>query len=120
MAIKIGPATVFRCIPFEMLIAMYELLYAGELQNIEPVITGAADEHYPVGKVHDRGYAIDVRTSNLPDPQKFADQLSDRLGVVDPHFKVLYGDPAHLDHIHIGYSWWYSRDEVRRRRNGKR
>jgi len=92
-----------------MVVMFDALLACGKVQGVQPVITGAAYENYPKGKVHDQGYAVDVSTSNLPDPRAFAEGLDKVLGSLSSRYKVLYGDPAHLDHIHIGFSWYYAK-----------
>jgi len=99
----------FKVIPYEMVVMFDALLACGKVQGVQPVITGAGNENYPKGKVHDQGYAIDVRTSNLPNPAAFAEGLKYTLGSLSSRYKVLYGDPAHLDHIHIGFSWYFAR-----------
>lgn len=115
MAIQIAKNVRFKKIPFEM-IAMFDAISkAAAKQGCEPTITGAAYESYPKGKVHDRGYAIDVRTFDIPDPLAYAEDITIRLGSLSPHYTVLYGDVGHTDHIHIGFAWWFSRDEVRKR-----
>lgn len=120
MAINILPNVRFRIIPVEMIDMFYAILTAGVRQGIEPTITGAAYDHYPRGKVHDRGYAIDVRTFDVPDPGAYADSIRYDLRAVSPYYVVLYGDPKHRNHIHIGFSWWFSWDETRKREeNGK-
>lgn len=118
MAIQVKDTVRFRQIPIEMIFMFRAVLQAARHQGFEPVITGAAEEGYPKGKVHDRGYAIDVRVWNVPDRQQFADEIESYLRVVDSHYVVLYGDPKHCDHIHIGFSWWFSHDEQRRRKDG--
>lgn len=115
MAIRVAPGVQFKLIPVEMLDMFYSILNAAATQGVEPVITGAAGPEYPDGKVHDAGYAIDVRSSNLPSADTFAADVATYLGAVSPHYKVLYGDAEHTDHIHIGFAWWYSRRESRRR-----
>ena len=99
----------FKAIPYEMVAMFDALLAVGRVQGVQPVITGASYENYPVGKVHDQGYAIDVRTSNIPDVKGFVEGLRYTLGSLSPRYKVLYGDPTHLDHIHIGFSWYYAK-----------
>jgi len=113
MAIKIESQVRFKIIPFEMFKMFEVILSAAEEQGVEPTITGAAFEDYPKGKVHDQGYAIDVRVSDIPDPHLYADHIEQYLRAVSPHYKVLYGDPQHLDHIHIGFAWYFSRDNQR-------
>ena len=117
MAIQILPEVRFKIIPVEMIEMFYAILNAASIQGCEPTITGASFNGYPKGKVHDRGYAIDIRIHDIPDPKAYADEIRNELGIVDPHYVVLYGDPLHRDHIHIGFSWWYSHDESRRRKN---
>ena len=99
----------FKVIPYEMVVMFDALLACGKVQGFQPVITGAGNENYPIGKVHDQGYAIDVRTSNIPDVKAFVEGLHRTLGSLSPRYKVLYGDPKHLDHIHIGFSWYYAK-----------
>lgn len=110
MAIKIAENVRFKIIPLEMLDMFQAILNAATSQGVEPTITGAADENYPKGKVHDQGYAIDIRIADIPDPGQYAEDIAKKLRAVSPYYKVLYGDPAHLDHIHIGFSWYHSRD----------
>jgi len=99
----------FRYIPYEMVVMFDALLAAAKVQGVQPVITGAAYEDYPEGKVHSEGYGLDVRASNLPDPQGFAEGLQYALDSLSPHYKVLYGEGEHKNHIHIGFAWHYAR-----------
>jgi len=119
MAIEILPTVRFKKIPLELITVFEALLHVSILYGETPVITGAAYEGYPVGNVHDRGYAVDVRTRNLSDPQRFAEAVERYLWAVSPHYVVLYGDPAHRDHIHIGYAWYFSYDSRKERQHGK-
>ena len=100
---------VFRIMPFEMLGMFDAVLSAGCYQGICAEITGAGNEDYPKGKVHAQGYAIDVAVKNIPDIKRFVLYLNEFLGLLNPHYKVLYGDDAHLDHIHIGFSWYWAK-----------
>jgi len=86
------------------------LLTCGKVYGVQPAITGAAYEDYPLNKVHAEGYAIDVRIEGLRDARGFAEGLDKCLRAVSSHYKVLYGDVGHLDHIHIGFSWYYGRE----------
>lgn len=110
MAIIIEKNVRFKIIPVEMIAMFDAILGAAAKQGCEPTITGASYESYPVGKVHDRGYAIDVRTFDIPDPKRYAQDIAIELGAVSPHFAVLYGDKQHCDHIHIGFAWFFSHD----------
>jgi len=98
----------FKLIPLEMLHMFYAVMKAAALQRGTPTITGAAFEGYPVGKVHDAGYAIDVRVSDIEHPAQYASDIRKFLSAVSRHYAVLYGDSSHLDHIHIGFAWSYS------------
>lgn len=120
MAIKISENVRFKIIPVEMLSMFEAILNAAAKQGKEPTITGASYEAYPKGKVHDRGYAIDIRTFDIPDPHVYAEDITIELGAVSPHYVVLYGDERHTDHIHIGFSWFYSHDNRREVNDGKR
>jgi hypothetical protein len=111
MTIDVAPGVVFTKIAVEMIDVLIELDAISDAYGFRPVITGAGDTQYPKGKVHDMGYAIDVRTSNIKHPKRFVDDLREALGFLSPHYVVLYGDPAHKDHIHIGFSWWFSLEE---------
>jgi len=107
--IKVKDSVRFRYIPYEMVCMFDALLSMGRHQGVQPIITGAADEDYPEGKVHAEGYALDVSTSNLSDPDAFARGLRVYLGAVGPHYLVLYGDEEHKNHIHVGFAWYYAR-----------
>ena len=100
----------FKYIPYEMVVIFDALLACGKVQGVQPVITGASYEDYPLNKVHAEGYAIDLRTEGLPDARGFAQGLDKVLRSLSAHYKVLYGDVGHLDHIHIGFSWYYARE----------
>ena len=100
----------FKYIPYEMVMMFTAVLTCGKVHGVQPVITGASYEDYPLNKVHAEGYAIDLRTKGLPDAKSFAKDLDKCLRVVGSHYKVLYGDVGHLDHIHIGFSWYYARE----------
>lgn len=107
--LQISENTRFKVIPYEMVIMFDALLACGKVHKVQPVITGASYENYPKGKVHDQGYGIDVGVKNLSNPKGFAADIKRVLGSLSPHYKVLYGDKKHLDHIHIGFSWYYAR-----------
>lgn len=119
MAIRVCENVRFKIVPVEMLDMFYAILNAAAIQGCEPVITGASYENYPKGKVHDRGYAIDIRVFDIPDQKLYADTIRLDLRTVSPYYVVLYGDPKHRNHIHIGFSWWFSIDERRRREHGE-
>lgn len=118
--IEVLPNVRFKKIPVEMFAMFYAISRAAEEQGTYATITGAAYENYPKGKVHDRGYAIDVRVSGIPYPWQYASSIRSFLRAVSPYYVVLFGDPKHRNHIHIGFSWWFSLEEQRRRENGKR
>ena len=100
----------FKYIPYEMVVMFDAILACGKVQGVQPVITGASYEDYPLNKVHAEGYAIDVSIRNIVDARGFANGLYKCLGSLSLKYKVLYGDVGHLDHIHIGFSWYYARE----------
>ena len=110
MAIKVLEKVRFKIIPREMLTMFGAILWAADRQGKEPTVTGAAYENYPKGKVHDQGYAIDVRIADIEKPYVYALDIENYLLAVSQHYKVLYGDPTHLDHIHIGFAWAFAHD----------
>ena len=73
--------------------------------RVTPVITSAAEGEHMDGSFHGAGYGWDVRTRNLIVPQNVAIGLKQILAAVDKHFRVIYGDPKHLDHIHVEYDF---------------
>ena len=107
--LKINGSVRFLFIPFEMIQMFDAVLSAGCDQGIQPVITGAGNEDYPKGKVHAMGYGLDIGIKNIPDIKRFVLYIEEFLGLLDPHYKVLWGDDEHLDHIHIGFSWYWAK-----------
>ena len=106
--LRVERGVEFRKIPVEMLFMFHAVMKAADAQGVAPTITGAAYNGYPAGKVHDQGYAIDVRVRDVPDPASYAETIRSILGAVSPHYVVLYGDEGHRDHIHIGFAWAFS------------
>lgn len=76
------------------------------MAGTEIVITGAdgepytdqrwLEEHDVTGVAHSDGRALDLRSSNFPNPAVLAAALR-HLG-----YDVRFGDPLHLHHIHVG------------------
>lgn len=87
----------------ELVILLSTLETMARYEKTDVVITGIQGEDYPKGRSHQLGYAVDVRTKGIENPRVFARRLSSVLGIYNPKdVKVLYGDPQHLDHIHVG------------------
>lgn len=70
-------------------------------ENVVPTLTSAADGQHLDASYHYVGLAWDFRTHNLMRPELIAGIISDQLREVDPCYDVVYGDPHHIDHIHI-------------------
>jgi len=66
-------------------------------------ITSACDSHHSPGSLHPKGLAFDLRIWGLKDPWKTAAALIVKLKIVSPCWQVVFGDPLHLDHIHIEF-----------------
>ena len=72
-------------------------------QHVTPVVTSACDGWHMKNSLHYDGLAWDWRIWGLEDPRAAADEIRERLREIDPRYDVVYGDPRHLDHIHIEY-----------------
>ena len=73
-------------------------------QNVVPVLTGASYEDYPAGSDHAMGLAWDWRIWDLVDVPLAVGRIYLELFSVSDAFYVLYGDPDHIDHFHVGYN----------------
>ena len=72
-------------------------------EGVTPVVTSACDSHHSPGSLHPKGLAFDLRIWGLKDPWKTAAALIVKLKIVSPCWQVVFGDPLHLDHIHIEF-----------------
>jgi hypothetical protein len=77
--------------------------------GVTPVITGSWGENiYPLGGIHDKGHAIDYRSSIYTHPSVVALDIQKRLQLVDKGFRVLYHDSGNGKHFHIYYGFSHS------------
>lgn len=95
----------FKHIPEEFIDVWEALREAGAKQKISPTITGASYENYKKGSYHDKGWAWDVRISDIPDKLAFVFFVYDRLIKIDRRYRIVYGNADHIDHIHIEYQF---------------
>lgn len=93
----------FKSLPEEFIDVWEALREAGKAQNRNVTITGAAYEKYEKGSYHDKGYAWDVRITNIPDKIAFVCLIYFRLINIDERYRIVYGDANHTDHVHIEY-----------------
>lgn len=109
--LRIVPGVVIERLPRQLLWMLLEIDMAADECGEQVWISGCQEPKvYPEGKVHRMGYAVDLRVWNLIDPDTFVAHLRHELPESE-HFKVLYGDEGHLDHIHVGYSWSFAGSE---------
>jgi len=71
--------------------------------KVTPTITSGADGQHKKNSLHYKGLAWDFRIWGVSDPGALARRLRLMLKSIDECFDVVYGDPAHRDHIHIEY-----------------
>jgi len=69
-------------------------------ESIIPMVTSACDGQHMIGSFHSDGLAWDWRTWGLKDPGATADRIRIRARQLNPRYDIVFGDPAHLDHIH--------------------
>jgi hypothetical protein len=101
--IQIKTGVVFKLIPQAFLPVFSVLLALANRYHFTPVLTGAAEHRKVAGDTHDSGFAWDIRTSNMHNPRQVYEELRFALLAVDARYRVLYGDEAHQDHIHIAF-----------------
>jgi len=68
-----------------------------------PTITSANDAFHVQTSFHYTDQAWDLRVWGLKHPALTANDLRIALTKTDSRFQVIYGDPKHLDHIHVEY-----------------
>lgn len=70
-----------------------------------PTMTSAYDGKHEVNSYHYKALAWDWRIWGLSqtEAETVARRLRDELRQISAAFDVIYGDPAHKDHIHVEY-----------------
>jgi hypothetical protein len=98
-----GVRAVITGVKPETVWAMFqaELIWPrGSVPSVPFIITSITDgQHVPKSK-HYQGQAFDIR-AKYPNVVHFVRQLRDRLG---PDYRIIYGPPDHLDHIHVEFN----------------
>jgi hypothetical protein len=68
--------------------------------DVVPVVTSACDGRHMAKSLHYEGLGWDWRIWGLKDPGATADRIRIRARELNPRYDIVFGDPAHLDHIH--------------------
>ena len=68
-----------------------------------PVVTSACDGSHMKGSLHFEGRGWDWRVWGLRDPGQTADRIRVRAQALSQKYDVIFGDAAHLDHIHTEF-----------------
>lgn len=72
--------------------------------RVKGSITGGYDEPcYPVGGIHDRGYALDFNSGVFQEPRGITVEFEKRLREIDDAFRVWYHDTGLGWHFHCEY-----------------
>jgi len=69
-------------------------------EDVIPVVTSACDGRHMIGSLHPEGLGWDWRIWGLKDPGATADRIRIRSRDLNPRYDIMFGDQAHLDHIH--------------------
>ena len=93
----------FKFISYEFLVAAQVAYGVYALQSLVPTVTSAADGIHGEGSLHPDGLAWDFRIWGLYDVRSVAEEICIKLQEIDYRYDVVFGDPKHLDHIHIEY-----------------
>ena len=103
--IQVKRGVEFKIIPdcFAVLCRVLEEVYHS--QNTFAMITGAGYENYEVGSYHDRGFAWDVRTTNLQYPQNAIYAIRRKLEKDSSCWYLKYEEEKNNEHLHIAYKY---------------
>ena len=101
----------FKFINIEFLWAAQVVCRVFEKYNVSTWITSACDSKHASNSFHYDGMAWDFRIWGVDNPQTPQDEVMDaakliraELHTISPRFRVIYGDPQHLDHIHVEFN----------------
>lgn len=97
----------FKDLNAQALYVLETVQRAFDVVEVEPTLTGAAQDFYPEGGVHRAGYAWDFRIWDLPEDLRLVTvcRVLKWLTMQDKRYYVLYGDKDHVDHFHVGYHY---------------
>ncbi len=102
----------FSVINYELLTAIRVVCRVYNKYGKIPVITSANDAKHAQNSWHYAGLAWDFRiwgidnlaTKDIDEMKICADEIREELQAIDFHYNVFYGDPDHMDHMHIEYN----------------
>ena len=103
MRILIKPGVRFVEVNAPFFAACAVVWKAYQEQGAVPTITSAADGEHMAASLHYKGLAWDFRVSDIKNPGGAAVIINNMLNADGKLYDVLFGDPKHLDHIHIEY-----------------
>lgn len=103
MKVNVKPGVIFKELNARLFHVCITATFVWEKYQLIPTITSANDSIHCANSLHYKNLAWDLRIWGLPDPQKVADELRDILNIKSNDYDVIYGDPKHLDHIHVEY-----------------
>ena len=104
----------FRMFPIEFTPVLEALHMVEKTFKVSCVITGAAFEKYAPDGYHGKGYAWDIRTSNLPDAFRAAVIIFTHLRSMNKRYRVVFGTKDHVNHIHIEFRYRLSEEQLQR------
>jgi hypothetical protein len=93
----------FKFITFEFLWCAQAVFNIYQKYEVVPTVTSACDGNHAQSSWHYKGLAWDWRIWGITDPHRAAEELREDLGRISAKYKVIFGDPQHLDHIHTEY-----------------
>jgi hypothetical protein len=101
--VKVKDGVEFKVIAPGGFVLLHAIVLAAQDQEMDLTITSACDgEHSGPDDPHHRGEAYDIRTRDVPDPQRLLEALDFYLSERDPGcFFVFIEDPGtENEHIH--------------------
>lgn len=69
-------------------------------EHFIPTVTSADDGKHHPNSWHYKGLGWDWRIWGLKDVEDTVSRIREKLEFIDPRYNIIFGDPAHLDHIH--------------------
>lgn len=103
MKINIKPGVVIKEINGQLLHVCVTIFYVWNKRGAIPTMTSAAEGSHGPQSLHPLGLAWDWRVWGVPDIKEAVAELGSLLNKEGNDYDVVYGDPAHLDHVHVEY-----------------
>lgn len=87
----------------QIVVALIVASSIAEDMGLDLVVTSANDSKHGANSLHYKGAAIDLRTKNMPDPQRGQFVLKVR-GCLTPDFDVVFeGEGTDNEHLHVEF-----------------